>query len=297
MSCTYRNADGTVCNAEVNNQSDGKPFMFCRNCSNAMNTARKFPRMPRNIVLCNYVGYLPDSTKLPFKCIAGANNSGFCFHHANLMNKTVTGEFATSNVNTNAAKVNVSAVTKGPAKNNKPVPTVTENTQVKNQLAKLDESDVEDFGVSDVINKLKANNKTTKASKEKESTKEVVKEPAKESHKEAESKSEKPESKPSKSEKAETKESKKSKTPKEDDDTNIEPEEFDVEAAEAKRAEDKAARKAEKAKLLEKIAAKEAKKKAKEAAAAEAAKAAQESEESSEEPQPEPKKKEKKAKK
>jgi len=258
MPCSYRKTDGTLCGAEVGNRLNGTPYMFCRTCDSAMNKANYEKRFTKvNVVtplsICNYVGNMPD-TKLPYRCLATSTASGFCVHHAK------TGTIAPAPVNTGApvftgATVNTSAAPTNIGARNaaKPAPVKVDpkvdskdpkgDKQVKNQLAKLDESDVETFGVDDVINKLK--------------------EPA---------------TKPPASKPVEVKEvpAKASKKPKkgeiiEDDETNIETNEVNSEELEdseadekAKKAAEKAARKAIKAEVLAKIAAKEAKKKAKE---------------------------------
>jgi len=261
MPCTYRKADGTVCGAEVNNQANGKPFSLCKSCSDSVSKEtreRRFKTMNRGVVLCNYVGYMPDATRLPYKCIAGANQSGFCFHHSKFVNTSVAPTPSDNNGQNNKA------------------PVAQNKNFVKGQLVKLDESEPEDFGVTDVINKLKENKKALSDAKNAQTK---AAEP-----KNAESKVTDSKNAESKNVETKTPKSSKSKIAADDDligsddDVNIEIAKINEDDLKAKKAEEKAARKAEKAKLLEKIAAKEARKKARE----EAAKKLEESESSEE---------------
>lgn len=278
MPCPFKKPDGTICGAEVGMRSNGTPFVICRNCdmankykTNNFNT-RQFPKP--NVTFCNFVGNMVD-TKLPYRCIATANDSGFCNYHSKPINNPVIVNNGTNNrVNITPAKPAVNNATKvESAKQNTPKDAKSDNKQVKNQLAKLDESDAENFGVEDVINKLKENKPaTTTAESSKESSKTEQKT-----------------------------ESSKKKSKKggiiDDDETNIEPTVIDSEELDeieddekTKKAAEKAAKKAAKAEALAKIAAKEAKKTAK-------AKKAAEKEDSSSSSESSVKKEDKKSKK
>jgi hypothetical protein len=282
MPCVFRKPNGLLCGAEVGINRLGNPFTFCISCSNhiyEMNKEKYTKINYTKLTFCNFVGNMAD-TKLPYRCLATGTINGFCTYHSKLENNVVSPNTELSNTdvaivkntpvkntpiknitpNKNETPKNITPVKNTPVKN-KQVSVDSHNNanQVKQELAKLDESDPEDFGVNDVINKLKENKKPV-AQKESNKSKSNA---------------------------------------DDGDETNIETnsvkdDDFE-DAAKAKKAEEKAAKKAAKAELLVKIAEKEARRAAKEAAKKEAEEKKEESsEESSEKSKKEKPKKSKK---